>query len=675
MMHGPPGPPAPPGALPSLQLQPSPFEVSFATFYPDAVSVRWLRGREAVNELYRFEVGITCHHTGELDAQILGRPATVLVRAARGVRALHGVVARVRAEGVAGDGSRYYVVRLVPRLALGRLRRASRIFQDASAVEVVTALATERGVPLRLRLAGTYPKRAYVVQHRETDVAFVARLCAEEGIFFYFDHPADAGGDVNVTGRGEGEVLVLSDTADYYAPLDGGEELAERPHQARGGLTGGEEAVERFAFERRLRPTAAVSRRYDFRRPLVPLTDAAGSGRARSTRLPIDASYFPEPELEEARPRPTPAVTLLDELRRNAACGQGESSCPRLAPGRRMVLREALVPEHAAAYAVRSVEHDGVAPAMAVGRPTYQNRFTCVPAAVPLRPRPPRPRLVQVLETATVVGPAGEEIHTDEHGRVKLRFHWDLEAGADRPEERSSAWVRVAQAWAGTGFGAQVVPRVGMEVIVGFLGGDPDEPVVAGCLYNATHPPPYPLPAHKTRSGLRTRSSPGGEGANELFFEDGKGQELFYLQAERDRQALVKHDDAEAVVGEQVLAVGQNRRATIGKVDELEVGERHIVRVKEPSRTGTSMDDEHITQTTGGATMGMAGGDASLKTNGNASIDAGGDLALSAAGNVNLSAGGDVNITAGGTVIVSGGASVVVKGADVIIIGGTVKIN
>ena len=149
--------PGPPAVAP---IHLSPFELEVATFYPEALGVRWVRGREAVNELNRFEVGIACLHEGDIEAQVLGRPASLSIRGARGVRALRGVVARVRAEGMAGDGSRYYVVRIVPRFALGRLRRSSRIYQDKTAVEVVTALLGERGVPYRLRLAATYPKRA-----------------------------------------------------------------------------------------------------------------------------------------------------------------------------------------------------------------------------------------------------------------------------------------------------------------------------------------------------------------------------------------------------------------------------------------------------------------------------------------------------------------------------------
>ena len=174
-------------------------------------------------------------------------------------------------------------------------------------------------------------------------------------------------------------------------------------------------------------------------------------------------------------------------------------------------------------YVVARVEHTGRAPEAAPGRqPVYENRFVCVPAEVALRPKRPKRLLQQVVETAVVVGPAHEEVYTDEHGRVKVQFPWDL---AGKNDARSSCWVRVAQAWAGAGWGFQFVPRIGMEVVVTFVGGDVDRPLITGCVPNAINVPPFMLPAQRTRSGIRTRTTPKGEGGNELSFEDRKGAE------------------------------------------------------------------------------------------------------------------------------------------------------
>ncbi|MEZ4314477.1 MAG: type VI secretion system tip protein TssI/VgrG [Polyangiaceae bacterium] len=220
----------------------------------------------------------------------------------------------------------------------------------------------------------------------------------------------------------------------------------------------------------------------------------------------------------------------------------------------------------------------------------YSNHFEVVPADRPFPPpRPPR-RVRQTLESAVVTGPPGQEIHCDPHGRVKVQFHWDR---AGRRDERSSCFLRVAQSWAGTGFGAQFVPRIGMEVLVGFLGGDPDRPVVVGCVPNAHTPPPYPLPQNNTRSVLRTRTSPGGGGSNELSFEDRRGAERVYIHAqrdfdeaiERDRTATIGHDAAVSVGGDLSSAVAGTRRDT--------TKEDHHVRI-EGARTAQVLGAERV---------------------------------------------------------------------------------
>ncbi|WP_437297640.1 type VI secretion system tip protein TssI/VgrG [Sorangium sp. So ce426] len=210
------------------------------------------------------------------------------------------------------------------------------------------------------------------------------------------------------------------------------------------------------------------------------------------------------------------------------------------------------------------VVHEGHTPELS-GRPaerTYHNRFECIPATALLRPRAPTRKPRQVLETAVVTGPAGHEVHTDEHARVKVQFHWDLDG---QRNEKSSAWLRVAQSWAGASFGSQFIPRVGMEVLVGFLGGDTDCPVVLGCLYNATHPPPFPLPAEKLKSGLRTQSSPGAGGANELSFDDRAGEERIGIFAERNLEEVVQHDHTTMVGHDQRITVQGDRTVTVSR--------------------------------------------------------------------------------------------------------------
>ncbi|MBK8252389.1 MAG: type VI secretion system tip protein VgrG [Polyangiaceae bacterium] len=258
------------------------------------------------------------------------------------------------------------------------------------------------------------------------------------------------------------------------------------------------------------------------------------------------------------------ARVFLEQERRSIWEGSGSSRCHHLMPGRRFVLNEAPADGQNGEYTVFEVHHKGQDPAFARQSSTrievYSCEFGCVPAAIIFRPRPRKRVAQQVLETATVVGPAGQEIYTDPHGRVKVQFHWDR--GGKR-NEHSSCWIRVSHPWAGGGFGVQFLPRVGCEVTVGFLGGDIDRPLILGVLHNAEKPPPFPLPAEKTKSGIKTESTRGGGGYNELSFEDRKGYERVHIRAEKDLDVLVRNNETIRVEANQVTNVGVNQYSVV----------------------------------------------------------------------------------------------------------------
>jgi type VI secretion system secreted protein VgrG len=301
---------------------------------------------------------------------------------------------------------------------------------------------------------------------------------------------------------------------------------------------------------------------------------------------------YDEPEAHQQRAR-----IYLEQLRAGVVTAVGESLSARLAPGRRFALDEHPLDDLDGEYVVTRVEHDGRVPALipAAGAPAgedpgvdgaavYQNRFACAPSGVIVRPEVHRHRIQQVTEVALVVGPPGEEIYTDEYGRIRVQFPWDREGQSD---EHSSCWMRVSQAWAGATWGVQFVPRIGMEVLVTFLGGDVDRPVVTGCLYNALNPTTFDLPGDKSRSGFRTRSTPGGVGFNELSFEDATGSEQVYLHAQRDLDELVerdhhtrvKHDRRLEVDNDLAVSVQRNRAETVQGDHAETVGGDHGTRV------------------------------------------------------------------------------------------------
>lgn len=640
---------------------------------PLGLEVLGFRGRESVSKPFTFEIDVLS--TGltqeELEGLALDLPGTLSIFRGN-PRAVHGIVDRVRtSERVGVAGERRHSLRLVPRLTRLRRRITSRVFQDQSALEIVEQILAEQGLRSRLRVQGEARRREYCVQYRESDLAFVTRLLAEEGFFYTFDHPPVLGGDDAVTSMGTSEVVVIGDTPEYYPPIVGGETLIHRPGAIASAIAFDDATIDRFDVVRTVRPSRVVSRDYDFLRPTTELRDEAAVGVERTIAQSTAGGVHGQSTVylhggpgPESHAVPRAASSALEGLRRGAQLADATSTCARLVPGARFLLKDHEQPGLDGAWVVTRVLHR--AGLGATGLSTYTNGFRCVPAGVRIRPSPPPPRVQQALESAVMVGPPGQEIHVDVLGRVKVRFHWDLDA---RGDDRSSCWLRVLSPWSGAGFGHQFFPRVGMEVLVGFLGGDVDRPVVLGSLYNATHPPPHALPAHATRSGIRTQSSPGGGGWNEIAFDDQKGRELVYVQAERDHHRWVKHDDQDRVDHDQGVLVGGKRQTEIGTTDDLLVGERHSVTVKN-TETGTTMTADNVHSSTGAASFGLAKGDSALRATGNVDIAAGGDVSIAAAGNIGLEAGGNVKITAGGAVEVTGVVIQIVAAGPVTVTGG-----
>lgn len=361
------------------------------------------------------------------------------------------------------------------------------------------------------------------------------------------------------------------------------------------GLTGTEDFVYQLTYERSLRPKRVTLKDYDYNHPSLNLTAHAKAnsglagafeGEILGTRLlslnteaPATALintqeleiYDHHDEYQETDVNRDHSRIQLEQYRRDTRVAVAQSVSQRLVPGYRFLLEDHPLRICNKEFVVTHVEHWGQTPewkqsykdAADTAEPdpvetlNYRNQFECVPAGIAYRmPRPPRV-LQQVAETAIVVGPETNEIHTDERGRIKVRFFWDRES-------KNTCWVRVMQPMSGGGWGHQFIPRVGMEVVVVFLGGDPDKPVVAGCVPNEHHRMPFPLPS-ATRSGIRTQSTPGGGGWNELSFEDAKGRELFHLRAERDLNELVQHNRISRICNDDNIRVDRDRIEQVGR--------------------------------------------------------------------------------------------------------------
>ena len=542
----------------------------------EAFTVTSFTGQEAVGELYSILVHVMTDDGDEtLSTALLQQPASLFFQSdGASVRAIHGLVARVQSHGMMLGGRRAYSLTIVPSFWKLKRRRSRRIFQAMTTLDIANQVLGEWNVASRLVLQRELTTRAYTVQYDETDFAFLVRLFAEDGLLYFFEH-------LLVPPDGQGETLVIADTPSDFSPIEGDGTL--HFHRDPGSQVG-EDMVTWFANQTSVRSTRALVRGYDFQRPGVPLGDDATSEDAVDG---VDVIYEHEGSYEEdlgARP----AQARLEQERAKAQRVFGASFCRRLVPGFTFSLIEHEDASLNRDHVVTQIEHEGYAPGTAPsGRAVYQCRFRCAPSDLPIRPAhgPRKPR--QVADSAFFNGTATTEIYTDEFGRVKVQFPWDLEGNND---DRSSCWLRVSQAWAGAGWGAQFIPRVGMEVIVTFLGGDLDRPIVTGCVYNATHPPPFRLPEEKNRSGFRTSSTPNNVGANELSFDDTAGGEQVYVHATRNYDEVIENDrtsrtggssnfdvavSSNAHIGRDAsLDVAGNRSTSIGEGDRLDIGGR-----------------------------------------------------------------------------------------------------
>lgn len=572
------------------------FDLRLGSLPTGDVAVVAFRGQEAISDVYRFD--ITVQTEADLlssEPTLLSAPATLVMRVAEddAPRAVSGIVSALASDGIQDHGKRGFRVRLVPRLWLLKKRKNTRIFQELSLIEIISLVLNQHGVPRLWSLSRAYAKRAYVVQYRETDYDFVRRLCSEAGIFFYFLGPPARLADLPAPVGDLAEKIVFCDGAQHYPAMVSGDiapasvipgaDILPAPslpfHPGEGALAR-VEAVHEMLYRSSIRPTSVALRDYDFERPLLDVAASVDvrerrgaaaeatellAGAEAATPGPLEI-YEHSSEHGEAEASNEQADTRLEQHRARALLARGRSSCRRLAAGHRFRLEGSPQPGVDGEYAVVRVRHEGHEAAAGGGGSgaaqgkRYENRFECVPATIPYRPRYPKRDLSQVLESAEVVGPAGKEVYTDKYGRIKVQFHWDREGSKN---EHSSCWMRVMQAWAGTSWGFQFIPRVGMEVLVSFLGGDEDRPVVMGAVWNATHPPPFPLPLGGSKSGIITQSV-GGAGSNELSFEDAAGGEQVYLKAQRDFKEQVLRNHALHVGGDQTITVANSQRVEVG---------------------------------------------------------------------------------------------------------------
>ncbi len=557
-----------------------------------------MSGRETISQLseYDLELLSTDHHI-DYD-KLLGKDLTVEVDlpedsgpGGKGKRYFNGIVTYIKLIGMRGRYARY---RMTVHPALWLLTRTTdcKVFQKQTVLDIVKAvLADFPQVKLKDRTTHKYPAYDYAVQYRETDYNFIARLLEQEGIAYYFTHTADS------------HTLVLTDTLIGHDPVPGYETVRYRPDSASaaGSVGSSVAAADRESMLSwgscgRLESAGYALTDYDFERPSVDLLQPRQDPPAHARHHDEIFDYpglFNETSLGTGLGSQRVA-TRLEEQRARARLCEGKANARGLAWGATYTLAGALRPAENIEYLITATQisllqadYEG----MGSGGGTsgedgshFEVNVTAIPAKTPFRPVRTTPKpYVQGPQRAVVVGPGGDEIYTDQYGRVKVQFFWDR-YGKD--DQNSSCWVRVSQPWAGKNFGFVHIPRIGQEVIVDFYEGDPDRPIITGRVYNAEQMPPWDLPGNATQSGLLTRSSKGGvySNANAIRFEDKKGSEQLWLHAEKDQLTEVENDEDKWV--------GNDRRKTIDR-DET----NHIKRDRTETVDGHEKITVHKTRT------------------------------------------------------------------------------
>jgi type VI secretion system secreted protein VgrG len=570
---------------------------------------------------------------------LLGVATTVHLQTADGgTRHFNGVVAVVDYLGT--SDTIHYRLLLRPWLWLLTRSANCRIFQDQTVIDIITSVFQEcdiSDVDTSGLTMENYKPCEYVVQYRETDFDFVSRLMEREGVYYYFRH--DDGG----------HTLVLVDTnAVHDVPPSAvdGFSIPFRPLNSNRASAG--EFVDDSQVQNAVEPGQYSHADFDFTKSRSRLyaTRTDGSGHAHD-----DLEVYDYPGGFSSRdPGEAYALVRLQEHQTPFEEATGWSNARQLSVGCLFTLVDCPRDDQNQDYLVTSSTfrlsgHEGGS-----GRRRQAEVFGCTFTAI-ASTRQFRPRLatlkpfVRGPQTAIVVGPSGEEIWTDKYGRVKVQFHWDRDGEND---EKSSCWVRVSQVWAGTNWGAMHIPRIGQEVIVDFLEGDPDRPIITGRVYNDANMPPYALPGNQTQSGIKSRSTKGGAlpNANEIRFEDRKGSEEFYIQAEKDLNSLVKNNETATVGVDRTRQVGRNDGLTVGKNQTLQIGA-----------------DESLT----------VGGNETIAVTGNETATVGGDQSVSVAGKDSMSVGGSQSLTvaAARSESVGGAESIAVGGARSVAVGGT----
>jgi type VI secretion system secreted protein VgrG len=566
---------------------------------PDKLLLVGFRGEEGLSRLFHFRAHLLAENGTDVPFdKLLGQAVVVRVEvpSAMQQRYFHGICSRVW-QGESDETFTAYRLEIVPHLWLLTRRSQSRIFQHKSVPDILKAVL--QGLNVTFEIQGTFHARDYCVQYRESDFAFASRLMEEEGLYYFFKHTA------------KGHTLVVANTPQSHPDLPIGSKLLYKKPAQNPAVQ--EEVVREWGKSQELTSGKVTLWDHCFELPHKhleaerPIADAVQVGQVAHKLKVGDNGKLEIYDWPGAYAQRFDGIDkgggvqaaevqkIFEDNKRTADIRmqqeavtaltvEGAGNVRQLVSGHKFTLTtlpgdtlgKGLKPE--GAYVLTEVSHEASVNSDYRsgdwGGVDYKNTFRCLPAALPYRPQRLTPRpVVHGSQTAVVVGPPGEEIFTDKYSRIKVQFHWDREGKSNAD---SSCWIRVATIWAGKGWGIVNIPRIGQEVVVDFLEGDPDQPIVIGSVYNADHMPPGELPKDKMVSGLKSNSTPGGGGYNGLIFNDTKSKEKITLHGQYDMDSTIEHDDTQTVKNNRTITVNGTHTETIKKDTTIKITEGNL---------------------------------------------------------------------------------------------------
>jgi type VI secretion system secreted protein VgrG len=527
----------------------------------DVLLLHTFSGTEGISRPYSFNLTLLSENVAIPFSSIVGQRVTLTVKKPDGIdRHINGFVSRFAQAGSDSTFS-YYHAEVVPWLWFLTRNSDCRIFQNMTIPAIVKKVFRDRGFnDFTDRLQGHFSTREYCVQYRESDFNFVSRLMEQYGIFYYFEHEQNS------------HTLVLANSPAAHRPCPDQARARWEQTAGPGGLPEEEDVITELRIEQEFRAGKHALSDYNFETPSTKLhahlqTKNGIGNNARHEIYDYPGEYVNLSEGNEM------TALRMEEQEAGVTIATGSGTCRSFISGYRFTLENHYRQDLNKDYILTEVHHDASvgdsyrSGVEALAR--YFNHFTCIPVDTTFRPRRTTPRpFVQGPQTAVVTGPPGAEIHTDKHSRVKAQFHWDREGKHD---ENSSCWIRVSQPWAGKSWGGISIPRIGQEVVIDFLEGNPDRPIITGRVYNAERMPPYPLPNQGVVSGMKSDSTPGGGGYNEMSMNDTKGKEMVTVHAQRDMQTTVEHDKSETVDHNETITIVNDRTEQVGGNEALSV--------------------------------------------------------------------------------------------------------